>query len=224
MNKASKRPASTNAKSRHTAEPSTRSPMVWVIPLILVIGVIVVIVAASSRSSNDSNADGETAFAEALGTPLPAFTEPDPAVGLPVPTISAQTFEGDRIQITNDGTARLYGFFAHWCPHCQDEVPATVEWLETNTLPEGVEIVAISTSVDTGAPNYPPSEWFAEEEWPALVVADDTESILAQGFGLTAFPFWVAVDADGNVVARVSGALSTPQFESLVREITPVSS
>ena len=87
-----------------------------------------------------------------------------------------------------------------------------------------MEIVAISTSVDTGAPNYPPSEWFVDEEWPALVVADDADSILAQGFGLTAFPFWVAVDADGNVVSRVAGALSTQQFESLVREITPVSS
>ncbi len=221
MSNKAKRPGSTSTKARSAAQPATRSPMMWVIPLILAVGIGLVIVAAGSRSSNDSNADGETAFAETLGTPLPAFAEPDPAVGLPAPTISAQTFEGDRVQITNDGTARLYGFFAHWCPHCQDELPATVEWLENNTLPDGVEIVAISTSVDTGSPNYPPSEWFAEEEWPATVVADDADSVIAQGFGLTAFPFWVAVDAEGNVVSRVSGALSTQQFESLITEITP---
>ena len=221
MSNKSQRPGSTDTKSRQAATPATRSPMLWVIPLILFAGVMVVIVAASSRSSGDSTADGETAFAEVLGTPLPAFSEPDPAVGLEAPVISAQTFQGDRVQITNDGMARMYGFFAHWCPHCQDELPATVEWLETNTLPDGVEIVAISTSVDPGAPNYPPSEWFEDEEWPATVVVDDPESVLAQGFGLTAFPFWVAVDADGNVVSRVSGALSTQQFESLVDQITP---
>jgi len=195
--------------------------MIWVIPLILAAGVIVVIIAASSRSSTDSTADGETAFAEALGTPLPAFAEPDPAIGLPVPTISAQTFEGDRVQITNDGTARLYGFFAHWCPHCQDELPTTVEWLENNTLPDGVEIVAVSTSVDPGAPNYPPSEWFEDEGWPETVVVDDAESVLAQAFGLTAFPFWVAADSEGVVVSRVSGALTDQQLETLIDQITP---
>ena len=151
-----------------------------------------------------------------FGTPIPPLSNPDPAIGQPVPAISAQTLQGDRIRIENDGTARVFGFFAHWCPHCQRELPRTAQWLETNELPDGVEVVAVSAGVDPGAGNYPPSDWFIREEWPALVILDDEAGTLSTGLGLSGFPYWVATDSNGNVVARASGELSTEQFEELI--------
>lgn len=192
--------------------------MVVIVGLIIVAGTALVAVAATSRSGISPLSE-QTAFAEALGTPLPPLTSPDPAIGSVAPIISAQTSEGDRIQIGDDGTARLYGFFAHWCPHCQDEMPAVAEWLSTNDLPDGVEIVAISTGVDRGAPNYPPSDWFEREEWPATVLLDSEDQALSQAFGLTAFPYWVAVDANGTVVQRVSGSIPTTALTALVGQL-----
>ncbi len=191
--------------------------MTWVIALIMVAGVAGVALAASTRDGADDGVP-QTAPAEAIGVGLPALPAngEDPAVGTAAPAISAQTLDGDRVTLEADGTARVLGFFAHWCSHCQAELPRTAEWLNANTVPDGVEVVAISTAVDPGRGNYPPSAWFAEEEWPATVLLDSDDDSLSVGFGLTGFPFWVVVDADGNVAGRASGEIDVAGFEELI--------
>jgi thiol-disulfide isomerase/thioredoxin len=169
----------------------------------------------------------ETSFAEAIGDPLILFdhqrmpTVGDPSEGSPAPRVSAQTLSGERVQLGGDGVARLYGFFAHWCPHCRAELPRTVEWLADNEIPNGVEFTVISTGVDSTAPNYPPSEWFEREGFPLDVVLDSQTDTLNNAFGLSSFPFWVAVDADGNVAKRAAGELTEAEFEALLGLITP---
>jgi hypothetical protein len=49
---------------------------------------------------------------------------------------------------------------------------------------------------------------------PTLADSDDKQA--ADAFGLSAFPFFVAVDASGEVVARTSGELTTEQFADLL--------
>lgn len=208
----------TQARPRRTPNspkpPWWQRPTTWIAALVLIAATVAGIAAANSGGDETTP---QTAFAEALGGPLPPLTNPDPAVGMNAPTISAQTLAGERVQfLHDDGTARLYGFFAHWCPVCQDELPEGTAWLEEHSLPDGVEVVAVSTAVDSTRGNYPPSDWFAREEWPATVLLDDEQSSLATGFGLTAFPYWVAVDADGTVIARVSGRLAETDFLTLI--------
>lgn len=199
-----------------------QSPIVWVAALTVVAGLVVGLMAAGQSDDPAPTSDvAQTAFAETIGTSLPELTTPDPAIGTPAPVVNAATFDGDRVSIGGDGTARLFGFFAHWCPHCQAELPAISQWLATNALPDGVEVVAISTAVDNAAPNYPPSEWFERENWPSPVLLDSDDRALALGFGLTGFPFWVAVDSNGTVVQRVSGQLDTAGFESLLASVAP---
>lgn len=211
-------------KSRPAVAPSQPTKLWWQSPIVWIVGLVVLAAAVAigvTAQSGDTPLTAETAFTEALGTPLPPFETPDPAIGMEVPLISAQTLAGERVQLKGDGTARLFGFFAHWCPHCQAELPVTARWLEDNEVPEGVEVVAVSTSVDASAANYPPSDWFAREEWPATVLLDSEESTIATAYGLTAFPYWVAVDADGLVVARAAGSLSEGDFESLLNQLAP---
>lgn len=208
--------------ARATRQAWWQSPLVWVGALIVVAGVVVGIMAASQSDDADTTDVPQVAFAETIGASLPPFSLPDTAIGTPAPTASAQTFDGERVSIGADGTARLFGFFAHWCPHCQAEVPEISEWLAANTLPDGIEIVAVSTAVETSAANYPPSEWFERENWPTTVLVDSEDGALATGFGLTGFPYWVAVDGDGNVVERVGGQIDTQQFEALIASLAPV--
>lgn len=200
-----------------TARAWWQSPIVWVAALVFVALAVTIVLSSGGDDSTDGGVTPlEVADASAFGDALPLFTSPDPAIGVAAPTINASTLAGDNVTIGADGTARLYGFFAHWCPHCQAELPRTTEWLENNELPANVEVIAVSTAVDSTADNYPPSEWFADENFPAPVLIDSADRAIASGFGLTAFPFWVAVDGSGNVVARVTGGLNDSQFESLI--------
>ena len=156
----------------------------------------------------------ETGTVEIIGEALP----PDESIGHVAPGFKAQpNTSAEMIEIQpDDGTIRLIGFFAHWCPHCQREVPRVAQWLNENGLPNGVEVVAISTSVREGTPNYPPSEWFEAENWPTQVLVDSSEKTIAAAYGLTGFPFWVLVDGEGFVVHRSSGELTEEQFSYLV--------
>ena len=63
--------------------------------------------------------------------------------------------------------------------------------------------------------NYPPNLWLEREEWPAPVIVDDEANTVSTAFGLTGYPFWVAVDRDGTVVFRTAGTLRTSDFELL---------
>ncbi len=162
----------------------------------------------------------QVSFAEAAGGPLPRLDPAaveDPAIGKSAPTITASHFDNSEVTIDfADGQPRVVLFFAHWCPHCQGEVVALVDRFEREGIRDDVEIVAISTNVDEGAPNYPPSRWLLAEEWPVPVLRDSANNDLATGFGLSGFPFTVVVDADGKIVARQSGAVPENQWNSLL--------
>jgi len=163
---------------------------------------------------SDSEEFWETGPVEILGDPIPVNAE----IGAAAPAFKAQpNNSGDPIMVDPaDGTVRLIGFFAHWCPHCQREVPRVSQWLAENGLPEEIEIIAISTAVREGAPNYPPSEWLVNENWPTQVIVDSEESELATAYGLGGFPYWILVDATGTVIHQSSGELTEEQFGYLV--------
>lgn len=190
------------------------SPLLWIV--VLVAGAAIAAVALSARDDGPTESNRlETSTVSLEGSSLPALATPDPALGMSVAAITATTLDGDRVQVGADGTARLYGFFAHWCPHCRNDVPNVVRWLDSEDLPDGVELVAVSTSVDPTAANYPPSKWFTRENWPTTVLLDSESSEIARAFGLSAFPYWVAVDSNGDVVSRVSGELDESTFRGL---------
>ena len=149
-----------------------------------------------------------------LGDPIPVDSE----IGYLAPSFKAQLNTGSELVTIDpaDGTVRLIGFFAHWCPHCQREVPRVSKWLEENGVPAEIEILAVSTAVREGTPNYPPSEWFIKERWPTDVFVDNQDNDLAAAYGLAGFPYWVLVDATGRVVHRSSGELTEEQFGYLV--------
>ncbi len=139
------------------------------------------------------------------GTPLPPREKgSDAAVGLTAPDITGFGLDGNPVAFTN-GVARAVVFLAHWCPHCQAEVDDLTAFLATHDWPTGVEIQTISTWVDTGRGNYPPSTWLDRVSWPFPVLADDDSFSAANALGLTGTPMWVFIDANGTVVDRTGG-------------------
>lgn len=201
--------------------------------MLIVIVVIALLVGGGDQSADSSTAASaripaegvvrQVSFAEGVGDSLPRFDPSlvvDPAVGQPAPQIVASYFDNTEVTVDlADGTPRLVMFFAHWCPHCQNEVTSLVERFGVDGLPGGVEITAISTSVQEGQPNYPPSRWFLNEGWAFPVLRDSEAGSLASAFGLGGFPFTVAVDGSGTVIARTSGQIPDAQFDALVAAV-----
>lgn len=157
------------------------------------------------------------------GSPLPAFAagEDDPAVGMAAPQVSGVDFEGNQVQIGGSGRPTAIVFLAHWCPHCQREVPAVQAWLDATGGVGGVDVVSIATSTDSGRANYPPWEWLERESWTPPVLADDGRGTAMRAFGGTAFPFWVFLNSDGTVAARLAGSTDIAVLEDLIQSIAP---
>jgi cytochrome c biogenesis protein CcmG, thiol:disulfide interchange protein DsbE len=221
------RPAKSARSAQSRAAAPNRRPLIVVAAIAA--AVLVALVAALVVGGGDDGGDGTATGTDGgtatvpddspvtvTGTDLPPFDgdAADPAVGTPMPTLQGTALDGSSLTIPTAGRPTMIVFLAHWCPHCQAEVPVVQDWVDGGGLPAGVDLVSVSTAVDPARPNYPPSEWLAREGWTAPVLVDGDEAALAAA-GLSAFPFFVAVDADGNVVQRTSGELTESQLSDV---------
>ncbi len=136
-------------------------------------------------------------------------TNDDPAVGAAAPVVTGQSFDGSEIVIgAPTANPTMIVFLAHWCPHCNDEVPVLLGLEESGDLPEGLDVIGVSTAVAADRPNYPPSQWIVDKGWQWPTMADDEDLAAINAFGGTGFPFTVVLDTDGTVLARRSGEAS----------------
>lgn len=159
------------------------------------------------------------AFADVTvsGTPLPVFDNPsaDLAIGMAAPVVTGVDLDGNPVTIGDPNEPTIIMFLAHWCSHCQREVPRVTRYLEENEV-DGISFQAVATGSDASAPNFPPGEWLAREEWPVVTMLDDTTSNAGAAYGLSAFPFWVIIDGDGVVQARFSGEVPEAEFVAIL--------
>lgn len=225
--------------TRSRRQPPVERPPDRRVPLVLGLGALVILGAAiaavmlapAATSPTGTAAPGSPAQASASppasssGVPaaadLPTFAPgpDDPAVGRPVPEVQGSSFDGTPASIKADGRPKLILFIAHWCPHCQREVPVVQAWLDAKGMPTGVDIISVATFIDPNRPNYPPDAWLAREHWGVPVIVDADNEIATQ-YGLPAFPYWVAVRADGTVAQRLVGELTPDQLDALVASLS----
>jgi thiol-disulfide isomerase/thioredoxin len=207
-----------------SAKPAARRSLPLVGILIAVVAVLLLGAVVYNAVSKDDKTEVEQNRPVTVdGAALPEFEhglEQDPAVGTPAPGLSGQGFDGGKVTIggASDGPT-LVVFVAHWCPHCQREVPLLVGWREDGTIPADIDLVAVSTAVNPAYPNYPPSEWLADVGWRDPVMADDADMSAAEAYGLSAYPYFVALDKDGRVVARDTGELTQDAVRELVQQL-----
>ncbi|MEK7292743.1 MAG: TlpA disulfide reductase family protein [Actinomycetota bacterium] len=204
----------------------TSGKAVWTVGA-LIIGVVAVAAIVSITSSSDTaSAPGVTSeFSDVtvVGDSLPPLDSgaTDAAVGMTAPVLTGKGFSGN-IVTTTPGTPTLIVLLAHWCPYCQKEVPLLVEWEKSGEMPAGVDVIGIVTGTDSAKPNYPPSAWLAREEFPVLwpVMVDSQERTAGEAFGVSGYPFFVLLDANGKVVGRTSGAVPIADLTTFVETVT----
>ncbi len=200
--------------------------------VVLVVGGIVVF-AGGDDDDTTSSTDSTTALTglpdsqpvTVTGDALPFFvqTEGDEGIGLTAPVLSGLDFQGDPVVIdaAKEGQAYMVVFLAHWCPHCNTEVPRLLAWKKTGGVPDELKIVGVATAVDPNAANYPPAQWFNDKgwSWPVMVdesLGDHGAGEAANAYGASGWPYFVIVGADGKVKARYSGEIEVDDLQLLV--------
>jgi thiol-disulfide isomerase/thioredoxin len=244
----SKSSSTGSGKATHKGYVAPTPPKRAVSPLVLVIvGVIVVAVVAAIAVALTSGG-GDQARTEpgveqtrpvtVEGDALPPYeTGPsDEAVGQQGATMDGATFDGTTVLINPGGGEKytMLVFAAHWCPHCQKEIPVIADWMASGQQPANLDVYAVSTGVRNdlmnSANNWPPSTWFDAVGWPAGTVladsgpaqADAGDEVNAAGtaYGVTGYPMVIMVGPDGSVIERHSGEFgvdSNPEtFEAWV--------
>ena len=193
--------------------------------VVVVIAIVVAVVASGGGNDSASATKFETAAVTVSGTPLPDYDStksPDPAVGDTIPTLEGKSVDdGSPVTVGpdgGDGEPQMIVFVAHWCPHCQAEVPRLVELAKDGVF-DGVKVSMVATSTSEEAPNYPPSAWLKDENWTFPVLADSKTGTAARAYGLTAFPYFVMVYPEGTVAGRGTGELPEDQIKANIRAL-----
>ena len=227
------RSTSHSAKVRQASQTGqNRSPALWIAlaAIVVVAGVVAVGLSRSTSSGPEGGSaspsggtvvpDGDVEFGtvEVQGNALPPAGAggADAAVGMAVPTVEGETFDGSAMTIAPDGQPMIVLGLAHWCGHCQAEVPRLQEWFDANGMPDDVDVVAMATGSSSSQPNFPPGEWLVREGWSVPTLVDDEAATAGAAYGVQGFPAFVVVDADGEVVQRASGEITVEQWEQLL--------
>jgi len=170
----------------------------------------------------DSVAPAEYQPVSINGDPLPVMPEEgtDAGIGAKVPVVNGYNFNGDAVSldVAASGKPTMVVFLAHWCPHCNREIPRILEWAATNGVPEGLRIVGVATGSRNDYPNWPPSAWLADMGWKWEKMADTQDGQAFSAYGGTSFPTMVLVGPDGTVKNRFSGEVEISDLDRLVRE------
>lgn len=221
------RPQRTRGMPRRTERPAGRSRtpflVIGAVAVVVLIAAVGAVLATSGGQQVPQPAASLTVSGTAL-TPLPSDGSADPAVGQRLPTLSGTDIHGEALTISADGRAKVVVILAHWCPHCQAEVPRLVDWLDTNTVPDNVDIVALTTSIQPTGTNYPPSAWLDRENWQQPTLVDDANNSGLNALGVGSFPGFVFVTADGRVQQRLTGEIGMDQFSQAVAGLSALSS
>lgn len=139
----------------------------------------------------------------------------EPAAKMSAPVISGTGLNGEQIS-TGTSNPKVILFLAHWCGHCQIEVPIVQKWIDENGNPDPIEMYAVITSISAGQPNYPPDKWLESENWTIPTFTDNEQDGVANLFGLKGFPFWALVDHHGKIITRLNGSFTAEQFETIL--------
>jgi cytochrome c biogenesis protein CcmG/thiol:disulfide interchange protein DsbE len=210
---------------------SKKPPWLW-IGLVVIVAVALGIAVWSTSGDDTSVSQGTTGAGGAIssaaetqpvtivGEALPMLPNSgtDPAIGMTVPTLKGFHFDGSPMEIAPGGHAKMVVFLAHWCPHCNREIPVLQSWADAGGVPADLDIIGVSTAVNAQRENYPPSRWIVDKAWTWPVLADSANSDALTAYGLGRFPSFVIVGADGTVKARSGGELPSAALDALVTQ------
>lgn len=209
---------STRTVSNKKQESNNRSLIWWIVGGVVGLGLIVWLAVAIA---GESAVDEAVAYGEVTveGDPLPFLQSgsADPAAGLTAPTVTGETLDGGELTIGPGDNAKIVVMLAHWCPHCQAEVPIIQDWVESGGLPEGVDIygTTVLTNRVRDGDTWPPSDWLESEGWTIPTIKDDEAGSIVEAYGMQGTPTYVVLGPDNVSLGRISGEIGLQGLNAL---------
>lgn len=222
--------ASQRVRAASNAGKGKSTAWIWIaiVVVVVVVGVVAVVAGRGSKSSGGGSAAsggtivpngkldyGQVSVSGTALTPKPD-SGADPMVGSVIPTVIGQQFDGKQLTIAPNGKPHIIMVVAHWCPHCQAEVPRIQGWLNASGMPADVELVTVATSNDPAKGNFPASDWLRREKWSVPTIVDDKQNQAGAALGVSGFPYFLVTDAQGKVVYRTSGEKTEAEWNALL--------
>ena len=222
------------AQNKKNKESASISPKI-IVSAVAVVVALAAGIAVFASGGNDSTASDTTAVTVPGGVAAAEYQkvsvdgdalEPlgkdaaDPALGKVAPNISGYTFNGFPVSVkpATDGSPALLVFLAHWCPHCNAEMPRLIKWYDAGLVPDDLRVIGVATASRKDQANWPPSEWMQSFDWPFEVMADTETNDAAVSYGVDGYPFMVVLDKDGKVAARHSGEMEESEIPNFINK------
>lgn len=199
-------------------EQSKTSLIWWIAGGVVGFGLIVWLAIAIA---GEGDVDESVVYGEVTveGDPLPFLQSgsADPAVGLTAPTVTGESLDGEQLTIGPGENAKIIVMLAHWCPHCQAEVPIIQNWVESGGLPDGVDIygTTVLTNRLQDGDTWPPSEWLASEGWTIPTIKDDQAGSIVEAYGMQGTPTYVVLGPDNENLGRLSGEIGVDGLNAI---------
>lgn len=172
-----------------------RHPTRWVAVVVLLALVVLAIVAATRPSQQATQVQS-------------------PLVGRAAPQLTGTTLAGASFSLTQERGHYVYvNFFASWCPSCQSEQQALMNFdFHQGRQADGARMVSVVFNDTVGDARRYVDQWGIQ--WP--VVPDDAGAI-ANRFGVDAPPTTFLVDPEGRVVGAWDGPVTVSQLDRMLR-------
>jgi thiol-disulfide isomerase/thioredoxin len=202
-------------KAKKAPAPEKSSGKGFILGVVAIVIVGLLLVAFLARGHKSAITGDPTADVAVSGAPLSQMPQntgvtdstTDPSYGAVAPTLTGTNFSGDAVTIKADGRYKTVYFIAHWCPHCQREVPLVKQLMSEGKVPANMDVYAVSTSVKSDAGNYPPQVWLDRIKLQAKIMRDDANSQALIAYGGGGFPYAVYLDGNNKVIGRSAGEL-----------------
>jgi len=172
-----------------------RHPTRWIVGAVLVALVVVSIVVATRPSEQ----------ATAVQSPL---------VGRRAPALTGTTLAGQRFSLAAERGHYVYvNFFASWCPPCQQEEPALVDFgfQQGEQGARGARMVSVVFNDTVSDARHFVSDWGIK--WP---VVPDSGGTIANRFGVASPPMTFLIDPTGVVAGTFEGPVTVSQLNNML--------
>lgn len=152
----------------------------------------------SAESSASSGSSGSSENSDSVETPAPDFTVYD--------------LDGNEVRLSDYiGKPVILNFWASWCGPCKMEMPDFQS--KYQELGEEIQFLMINMT-DGSRETTDSASAFISEQGYTFPVFYDTDSDAAIAYGAYSLPTTYFIDAEGNAVARASGAIDAETLQT----------